>query len=149
MPKTNRDMQTIQLDFECLKTAMDMSAKVAEAIENGDIQPWEAFAILTKLNKATAKAIGVAKDTLRDYEWGNERELRAYGYVFTPVLSKRSYDFSNIPEWVDLNNEIKALEKAAKSRVPAFEKGDYTCDEDGVILPVPVVRYSKPSISVK
>lgn len=121
---------------------------VIQSINLGYTNPLEAFAVFKKLEKlfteAKKKVDELAIEEAEKYgvtqfEYSNQKfELRN---------SSRTYDYSNIKEWIDAKQKLKEVEE--KYKQVANTNHIVIDQETGEILEKPVIKLSKQSLIVK
>lgn len=133
--------------MEILKTikVAEVVANITTSVNNGDINPLEAIVSLKKLEEIVKKAKANISDMVID-------EAAKYGKTFTfadaEITNKSSagrYDYSNIPEVVAKEIELKAL----KDKHKAALKVDVIDLETGELIAAPIYKGGKEIISIK
>lgn len=133
--------------MEILKTIKvgEVVANITTAVIDGDINPLEAIVSLKKLEEIVKKAKANISDMVID-------EASKYGKTFTfadaEITNKSSagrYDYSNIPEVVAKEIELKAL----KDKHKAALKVDVIDLETGELIAAPIYKGGKEIISIK
>ena len=123
----------------------EIVANITTSVNNGDINPLEAIVSLKKLEEIVKKAKANISDMVID-------EASKYGKTFTfgdaEITNKSSagrYDYSNIPEVVAKEIELKAL----KDKHKAALKVSVIDLETGELIAAPIYKGGKEIISIK
>ena len=123
----------------------EVVANITTSVNNGDINPLDAIIRLKKLEEIVKKAKLNISDMVID-------EASKYGKTFTfadaEITNKSSagrYDYSNIPEVVAKELELKAL----KDKHKAALKVDVIDLETGELISAPIYKGGKEIISIK
>jgi hypothetical protein len=133
--------------MEILKTikVAEVVANITTSVNNGDINPLEAIVRLKKIEEIVKKAKANISDMVID-------EASKYGKTFTfadaEITNKSSagrYDYSNIPEVVAKELELKAL----KDKHKAALKVSVIDLETGELITAPIYKGGKEIISIK
>lgn len=123
-------------------------------VESGDLSPLE---LAVKFAKERSDLEALAK--VRK-EWQDENlasilnEADQYGkdgfrgYRFSNSSSVRYY-YDNNPEWKKLKEQMEEVEEQMKTAYIATGKNIPNNDWDGVEIPLPVVKYTKPSLKTE
>ena len=110
--------------MEILKTikVAEVVANITSSVNNGDINPLEAIVSLKKLEEIVKQAKAKISEAVID-------EATKYGKSFTygdaEITNKSSagrYDYSNIPEVVAKELELKALKDKHKAALKVFKE---------------------------
>ena len=124
--------------------------QLVQDILEGQVDPLMGYAELkrelTRLQKCIKEIEPLAFDEAAKFQ---NKSFDYNGYHFTQTDGRRIWDFKGIPSWKIAKEQLTHIENNAKAAYSAFEKGLQTVDGDGELIELPVVSYSKPSISVK
>lgn len=129
----------------------DYVAKLVADAEDGNISHLKAYGQLAQLEKLFSEA----KKQLQQQaltELGDQKERIEHGMKFTLSPAKRRWKFDNVQAWKEKNEQIKALENELKKRyefVASSGPGSMPVGEDGEVLELPRVEYTKEGLSVK
>lgn len=77
-----------------------------------------------------------------------EKTFEHKGFRFQLNEGRRTYDFKHIPAWVEAYSKLKEIEERHKN-ASANEKIGMIVDDNGEIIQPAVVKYSKPSLTIK
>jgi len=133
--------------MEILKTikVSEVVNNVADAVSNGDINPLEAAVSLKKLELI----VKAAKNRIEDAVISESCKYdKSFTYADAEITSKNSagrYDYSEIPEVVAMELELKAL----KDKHKAALKNDIIDLSTGELVRPPVYKGGKEIISIK
>jgi len=122
---------------------------MAEDVENGNESPFEALANLKTLEKDLKDAISYVMEFAVAEGSKYEKTFIKGDHQFTLVNGRRNFNFKNIKNWSDKKAELKAIEDLHKTAWQQYQNGINAITQDGEILQMPEVTYSKDSISVK
>lgn len=124
--------------------------QLIQDVNDGNENPLKAFAVLKELQKNVSDALGYIEEyAMEEAEKYGAKTFEAMNYKFELREGSRRYSFKNIEKWVGLEKQRKDLEATLKNAASAYEKGQTVVDENGEVVPVPEVTYSKSSITVK
>lgn len=124
--------------------------QLIQDVLDGNENPLKAYAILKELSSDIAKAIKEIEDYAHDEasKFG-EKTFETMDWKFEIREGSRRMSFKNIEHWNELNKQIKEKESLYKQATLAYEKGKTIVDEDGEVVPVAEVTFTKPSLIVK
>ena len=124
--------------------------QLVQDVLDGKENPLKAFAVLKELQKQISNAISEIEDgAFEEAAKYGEKTFEAMNYKFELREGGRRYSFKNIDNWVSTNNKLKEIEKQCKLAATAYEKGKQIIDENGELVPLPEITYSKSSITVR
>lgn len=128
---------------------IDIAQLIQDVIDEKE-NPLKAFAVLKGLQKQIADGIKeIEEGALEEAAKYGEKTFEAMNFKFEVREGRRTYSFKNIESWVETNNKLKEMESTFKQAASAYEKGKTVVDDNGEVVPVPEVTYSKSSITVK
>lgn len=123
--------------------------QLVQDVIDGVESPLVAYAVLKseieRLNKCLKEIQEYAVEVAEQY--GGKFEYN--GYKFELRKGGAMYDFSNIPEWNEHKSKLKEIEEKAKAAFKNQNKGLLTADENGEVVPLPVVKYRRDSLIAK
>ena len=131
--------------MEILKTIKvnEVVNNITSSVMDGTINPLEAIISLKKLEEIVKKAKANISDAVID-------EAAKYGKTFTfadaEITNKSSagrYDYSNIPEIVAKELELKAIKDKAALKVDVIDL------DTGELIAAPIYKGGKEIISIK
>lgn len=125
-------------------------AQLIQDVLNGNENPLKAYAILKELSTEIANAINEIEDYAHEEasKFG-ERSFETMDWKFEIREGSRRMSFKNIDQWNELTKQIKEKEALYKQATLAYEKGKTIVDENGEVVPVGEVSFTKPSLIVK
>lgn len=128
---------------------MNIEQLVQDVID-GNENPLKALALL----KSQADLVKTGISEIEDYAFSEaskygSKTFEDMGYKFTLTDGRRSYNFKEIQEWVEVEQAKKDIEEKYKQALLSHEKGLMAVSNDGEELTLPKVTYSKPSISIR
>ena len=133
--------------MDILKTikVAEVVANITTSVNNGDVNPLEAIVSLKKLEQIVKQAKSEIAEAVID-------EAAKYGKTFTygdaEITNKYSagrYDYSNIPEIVAKEIELKAIKDKHRAAINV----DVVDLDTGELLVKPIYKGGKEIISIK
>ena len=79
----------------------------------------------------------------------SEKTFQDSGFVFEKRNGGIRYSFKHIEEWIDLDNQKKQVEERSKQAYLATQRHLLVGTEDGEVVEMPKITYSKSSLIVK
>ncbi len=125
---------------------------IGELVQNvidGQEDPLKALIVLKNLEKEVKEGLKVISPAAQDEAEKYEKTFQYHGHELTRTEGRRTFNFKKIPEWMKKSTELKEMEAMYKQAYASYEKGITPVSEDGEVIPLPEVTYSKSSISVK
>jgi len=131
-------------------TVKETIDNIIHAIELGYVNPLDAFAVFKDLEKrfndAKKQIDTLAYNEAEKYD----KTFKIGQYQFTRVEGRKQFDFKHIEEWKIAKDNLSEIESKYKSVYENQKNNISSFDETtGEILDVPVVTFSKASLSVK
>lgn len=124
--------------------------QMVQDVLDGKENPLKAYAILKDRKSNLEKCIKeIEEHAFEEASKYNEKTFEDMGFKFELRDGSRRYNFRSVPKWREYNDQIKYFEKSLKDAANAYQKGKTMIDDNGEVVPVPEVTYTKPSISVK
>ena len=124
----------------------EVVANITTSVENGSLNPLEAIVSLKKLEEIVKKAKSNIADVVIDEAAKYSENTFNYSDAeITKKLSAGRYDFSNIPEVVAKELELKAL----KDKHKAALKSNVIDLDTGELIQAPIYKGGKEIISIK
>lgn len=116
--------------------------KNVDRIESGDIDSIPFFLELRNVKKLIEDTLNqISENVLSDLS-GQPKEIN--GFKIEPQNGRAMYNFKHIPEWVDLQRQIKEVENRSKIAL-----SNMIIDENtGEVVAPAIVTYSKDTIKV-
>lgn len=134
----------------------DYLLSIGEQVENGELSNLDGLIIMRSHRECFEQSLDIIKDfeNKRITEISNEASQYPLGYrgfFITETSGRKNFDFKNIPEWNNAKSKLLNIEGKYKSMFEAKTKGNPNANisEDGEILPLPNINYSKSFITVK
>ena len=133
--------------MEILKTikVSEIVNNVANAVDNGDVNPLEAAISLKKLELIVKAAKNRIDDSVIEE---SSKYDKSFTYADAEITTKSSagrYDYSEIPEVVEMERQLKAL----KDKHKAALKHNIIDLTTGEIIKPPIYKGGKEIISIK
>lgn len=126
---------------------MDLSQLVID-IKEGIENPLKGYALLLSRKKEIESYIEEIKDLATNEALKYESTFNHSGFVFHKRSGGQTYDYSDIPEWIDQKNELKKIEEKYKNAYISSQKGCLTIEGDGEVLDLPKIKYRKDSLII-
>lgn len=119
-------------------------------VENGDANAIEVFAVVKKIEKLFADA----KTKIDEYALEEARKygstsFDAHGIKCELRSGGKRFDYKNIQEWNVASENLKSIEEKYKLAYTNHSKGLMAVSNDGEVLELPKVSFSKDSLIVK
>jgi hypothetical protein len=120
-----------------------------EDVREGHLEALSAYGQLKTAETLIKSAIAEVFDQALTESEGQEKSFGRHGFVFEKRNGRRTYKFDHIPDYQEAKAFIKEMEGKYKDAQAQSEKGNTLVDENGEILPMARVEYSKDSIIVR
>ena len=134
----------------------DYLFNICENVENGELSNLDGLIALRENREQLERSMEIIKEfeTKRLAEIATEASSypKGYrGYLITETSGRKLFDFKKIPEWNEASENLKSVEAKYKSMFDAKIKGNPNANisEDGEILPLPEINYTKSFLTVK
>ena len=133
--------------MDILKTikVAEVVANITTSVNNGDVNPLEAIISLKKLEQIVKQAKAEIDEAVIDEA---AKHGKTFTYLDAEITNKYSagrYDYSNIPDIVDKEIEIKALKDKHRAAINV----DVVDLDTGELLAAPIYKGGKEIISIK
>jgi len=123
---------------------------MAQDVEDGNESPFEALANLKNLESNLKEALKFIMEFAVHEGSKYEKTFIQGDHQFTYMNGRRTFNFKNLQEWSDKKAELKLIEDKYKTAWQQKEsRGILSVSEDGEVLELPEVTYSKDVLSVK
>lgn len=127
-------------------------AQAVEEIEQGNIEGFETYAFLDRIEKTAKEAKAQIKDVVieasKNHLEGNSKEFKKGNVKFTFKNGSTRYSFKNIKKHQEKAKELKAIEEESKQAFLAKQKNMLVANQDGEEIELPEVSYTADSITV-
>lgn len=124
--------------------------EMKENVQTGNMSPFEALIILREYKEQLDECRDVCiKSAISIFDRNSDdggKTVARNGFVFRQIQTTR-YDYKNNPNWVQLLQNIKVLEK--KMQLASNAKSEYIDTETGEIVPPAVKNFSEKSIRIE
>lgn len=101
-------------------TSVEAIDNIVNEVNNGNINPVEAYVMLDYLTKVTAEALKNIKPQTLDHIQ-REGDNSAFG-VQLNLVSVKDYSYEEDPQWIDIERKAKVYIDARKSREDFLKK---------------------------
>jgi hypothetical protein len=119
-------------------------------MEGNELDPLEAFATIKKMGKMFDKTKNVIEsEAIAEAEKYNQKSFNRSGINFEFRDGAKNFDFSGIKEIEELEAKLKQAKEKYKLAYYNNEQGIMSVSEDGEVLDLPVLKFSKPALIVK
>jgi len=116
-------------------------------VEEGHKEPLKAYAELKQIETRLKNVLAeVYEQAIEEANNHGGKQFEEYGFKFEIRNGRATYNYSNIPDWVESKKFIKELEQSHKSALLLKEKGQVMVDENGEEVQPAQVTYSKDTI---
>lgn len=116
-----------------MRNLIEAVSATVQAVIDGEISPLEVKIELKKLKdfiaKAEAEIEGAVLEEARKYN----KEVY-HGYYVEVRSGAGRWDFTGIPEWENVRNDLRSIEEKAKAAAKAYEKGIRSVSEDSELI---------------
>jgi hypothetical protein len=131
----------------------EFKLNIAEAVQgvvDGTADPIEVYANLNDL----AKFIDAAKaeifdNVLNEAQKFESKTFQYKGFEVQVSEGRKMYDFKHIPQWSEAQHQLKEIEERAKAAALNVNKGFITATNDGEEVQPCIIKFSKPSLTIK
>ena len=123
----------------------EVVANITTSVNSGDVNPLDAIVSLKKLEQIVKQAKTEIADAVIDEA---AKHGKTFTYLDAEITNKYSagrYDYSNIPDIVDKEIELKALKDKHRAAINV----DVIDIETGELLAAPIYKGGKEIISIK
>lgn len=128
--------------------------KWVSLVKDGEISALEAYSHLIYISKIYTEAAKQIKESALDESISHTGEGNTFtipGYQVTLSHGKSQWDFTHIPQWVELKQKLKEFEGTMKTAYHTKDAvGVSLVDEEtGEIYDLPILKKSASSLSIK
>ena len=140
--------------MKAIEIIQDKIINSIKKVEDGDLNP---LLVITELEDMRTMLNDTIK-IIEEFKEANIDELAMLatdypegygGYRFEYRNGAKRFNFKGCPTWVDLETRKKHEEQKLKLMWESATKGMTTVDENGEVMPLPEVSYSKSSLIMK
>ena len=119
-------------------------------MEGNELNPLEAFATIKKMGKMFDKTKGIIEsEAISEAEKFGSKSFDKAGIKFELRDGAKTFDYKGIKEIDDLEEQLKQAKEKYKNAYLNAQSGNMTVSEDGEVLELPLVKFSKQSLIVK
>jgi hypothetical protein len=119
-------------------------------MEGNELNPLEAFATIKKMGKMFDKTKAVIEsEAISEAEKFGAKSFEKAGMKFELRDGAKTFDYKGIKEIDDLEEQLKLAKEKYKLAYLNAQSGNMSVTEDGEVLELPVVKFSKQSLIVK
>lgn len=124
--------------------------RILDLVNDGEIDKFYAISKLNQISKTIDKGNRELKTlAVEELEESQEASTVCDGYSFKLVEGRKSFDFSNDPEWQILKNAIEKRESDMKNAHNAYLKTQKYYNADGEEVPVPALKPTKSYLRIE
>lgn len=125
-------------------------SQLVQDVIDGNEDVLKAYAILKRHEDHIKKCLAeISEYALDEAQKHDGAKFTHAGFKFSVNPSRPIYNFKSIEQWNQMNKQIKDFEALSKQAYSAYQKGSVMITEDGEEVPLPEVKYTSPSLSVK
>lgn len=130
-----------------IKEITNTITSVVDSVKNGILDPLDAFAVFRELEKKFNEAKKEIDELAISEAEKYDKTFQRGSIQFTRVDGRKTYDFSNIQEWVKAKEHLTKIE--AKYKQVANTDFSVLDESTGEILEKPIIKISKSSLAIK
>lgn len=138
-----------KLPFDDGNNAVREIMELTHYAVSGETDPLKAYIELKKIGKNLSVALETLQPLALEEAHKYGKSFEFHGAKVECKSAAGKWDFTEIPEWVKINNLKKEIEDKAKQAFKLSEKGDLLIDEGGVIYKNPKYTPGKSIISIE
>lgn len=134
----------------------DYLFNIDNQVQEGELSNLDGLILMRENRSECEKSLEIIKDfeNKRIAEIANEASKYPKGYkgfLISETSGRKNFDFKAIPEWNYAKENLQNIEAKYKSMFEAKVKGNANANisEDGEILPLPEIKYTKSFIMIK
>ena len=134
----------------------DYLFSIDNQVEEGELSNLEGLILMRENRLECEKSLEIIKDFENKRITEIAKEASQYpkgykGFLISETSGRKNFDFKAIPEWNYAKENLVNVEAKYKSMFEAKVKGNPNANisEDGEILPLPEINYTKSFITVK
>jgi hypothetical protein len=140
----------VSLTTDSINVIQNQIDLVIRNVDLGFTNSLEAFACFRELEKRFNEAKKQIDELAYNESEKYDKTFKIGSYQFTRVEGRKQFDFKNIDEWKVAKENLVQIENKYKSVYENNKNGISSLNEQtGEVLQVPVVTFSKSSLSVK
>lgn len=124
---------------------IQLSVDVTQGVES----PFKALAIAKEYEKIVIEARKAIEEVAQEEASKYPKEFDSDGYSFTKREGSKRFNFKEVDEWKEANDNLKEIESKYKTAWANSQNNIGSVTEDGEILQIPLVTFSKDSLLVK
>tara|TARA_B100000809_G_scaffold35824_1_gene31436 strand:+ start:543 stop:962 length:420 start_codon:yes stop_codon:yes gene_type:complete len=125
-------------------------AHLLTEVEEGNIAALSTYGNLKKCQALYSEAIKQIEEiAFNEADLYSEKTFKDSGFVFEKRNGGIRYSFKHIEEWQEIENQKKELEARSKQAYLAIQRNLLVGSEDGEVVEIPKVSYTKNSLIVK
>ena len=123
----------------------ELTQNAIDGIESPFIALSELKRLKNKIDLAIKEVEPIAIQEAEKYD----KNFEINGLKMELRQGRKVWNFKNLEEWNTYNKGLKDCEERYKSAYSSFEKGLSAISQDGELLELPEVTYTKPSLIIK
>lgn len=145
----NEEAQEYAAKREAIQRGMSICHTLVVDTQEGKMNALDAFADLKALIAEATDALKEVEPLAMTEAYKYDKTFEHRGLKFTRTDGRRLYNYKNIPEWVEQEAKLKAIEQEAKDAAEQLAKGNILAGDDGVVKQAAIVTITKSTLSVK
>lgn len=123
--------------------------EIIENIKNGSQEALPNLKLLKDFKKEFDTMVKdielIALEEANDYD----KSFELHGFKFEKRNGRATYNYKDIEEWNKVKEQLTDIEMKYKGIYSQYQRGITPIDENGEVLPMPKVSYSKDVLIVK
>jgi len=130
----------------------DIKERLQQLIEEVDADkknPYEALFEVKDLQKELKKTVDIIEGIAFEKCQYEDKTFKNSGYQIEKRSGRKVWDFKRVKSWIEADNTRKEVEDKLKAAYSANEKGLNMADENGEVVPLPQVTFTKDSLIIK
>jgi hypothetical protein len=140
----------VSLTTDSINVIQNQIDLVIRNVDLGFTNSLEAFACFRELEKRFNEAKKQIDELAYNESEKYDKTFKIGSYQFTRVEGRKQFDFKNIDEWKVAKENLVQIEAKYKSVYENNKNGISSLNEQtGEVLQIPIVTFSKSSLSVK
>ena len=124
-------------------------SQLTQDVSDEKTNPYEALFNLKELQRKLKNSIEVIEGIAFETATYEDKTFENNGFRIEKRNGRKVWNFKNVEEWTVYDKNKKDCEDRLKAAYSASEKGLNLGDENGEIIPLPKVSFTKDSLIIK
>lgn len=125
------------------------TANLVQEVIDGKCSPYEALHFLKELQKTIKKQIEIVEVEAFNQSEYEDKTFEKDGFKIEKRNGRKSWNFKGCESYKIAKDNLTEIENNLKDNFSQWEKGNTVVNEDGVVLEVPKVTYTKEVLIIK